>query len=129
MSIQFLSRTAIRPPMKFPPALQKYITQRLAQLAASAAQVMRTNAPRDDGELIAGIRSSGTRVQSTAPHSTITEWGAGKKMPKQRRKRGEPKLSKGEKRAAKKAWKAANVFVPAQPFFFRSIFEARDRMR
>ena len=129
MAIEFLKRDAIRPPMKFPPALQKYITARLTQLASAAAQIMRVNAPRDEGELIAGIRSSGTRVQSTAPHSTITEWGAGKKQPKQRRKKGDPKLTKQEKRAAKKAWRSANEFVPAQPFFFRSIFEARDRMR
>ena len=127
MALQFISRDAIRAPMRFPPALQAYLDKRMAMLAADAAAIARRKAPIDEGELIAGISSAGSRVMSMAPHSLTTEFGTKKKMPKQKRRKGQPRLTREERRAAKKEWKQKNPAVPAQPFFFDAIFEAARR--
>jgi len=129
MAIKFLAKDAIKFPMRFPRQFQDFLDKKLGELAVNAAAIMRTRAPRDDGDLIASIRASGTHIMAMAGHAIVTEFGSKRKMPKQKRRKGQPKLTREQRWAAKKAWREANSNIVAQPYFFVSVFEAIDRTR
>jgi hypothetical protein len=112
------TRVEGRPEVTFSKRLQEILDEKMVQLAAESAAIMRQKVPKEEGDLKDSIRVEGNTISANAGHSLVTQFGSKTRKPdptKPKRKPRKPKRKKLER--------------AAQPYFFESVEEAAKRTK